>query len=110
MSDYQRIDNGERTAADDPERGIWYATGKCGYWTDDWSKLTSSNGIPTCPGCGAPGFQTTAGEWFDGAKEFAKTNAHYNEFLSQSKEHCVGKAGPGFLERYKDFASSSSEQ
>ena len=45
------------------EATMWY--GLCGYWTADWSKLSrSGNGIPTCPGCGAPGFTATVTEWW----------------------------------------------
>jgi len=47
---------------------VWY--GICGYWTDDWSALSSTppdakgHGIPCCPVCGAVGFMEDAQTWW----------------------------------------------
>lgn len=108
MNDYRILSNGEHTTSDDPERGVWYASGNCGYWTDDWSKLPSRGGIPSCPGCGAPGFQTTARGWWAGVDSYDKDHPYYKAFVSESKEHCVGRGALSFLLRYKLFAENES--
>lgn len=52
--------DGKRTIAEDPNRGVWYSS-NCYYWTDDWSKLVKMGpGIPCCPVCKSPGFQSVA--------------------------------------------------
>ena len=61
MSKYQNKKG--YTTADDPTRLIWY--GPCGHWTDEWDLLSNTpNGIPICPKCKSPGYQTTAQHWF----------------------------------------------
>lgn len=92
---------GELTTLDDPSRLLWY--GPCGYWTDDWERVKTPNrGIPCCPTCGAPGFQNTAGKWFEGAQQFQSAgNPGYLNFLNAEKEKCGGKVG--FMERFKQW-------
>jgi hypothetical protein len=103
MTSYQRLKDGRITTADDPERGIFYTT--CGFWTDDWDKVSTTvvASIPCCPKCGLVGFQTTADEWFTGAKKYEDDNhPNYVEFIIESKEIC---SGPSFnYERaYQDW-------
>ena len=101
MSRYLTL-RGDPTTSDDPQRGIWYAAGgTCGYWTDDWSKLSTRGGIPCCPECGCPGMQTIAADWFNVPKEFLKTSPRYDEWLLLSKEQCGH--GISFLVRYRDW-------
>ena len=48
-----------KTTATDPTCLLWH--GPCGHWTDDWSLLPATpNGIPLCPICKSPGYQTKA--------------------------------------------------
>ena len=104
---YQRLSDGVLTTADDPERGIWFSCGPCGYWTDDWAKVDCGpHLIPLCPVCRCPGFQITALEWFEHAQRY-ENDGHplYMEFLRSIKERCSGPNGPSLLERYKIFAS-----
>lgn len=86
--EYVKLDTGDQTTADDPERGLWY--GQCGYWTDNWSKLVLMGpGIPCCPGCGSPGFQITAREWFDGVKKYEDAgNAGYAVQVEAQRDTC----------------------
>lgn len=93
---YQHLGTGEPTTADDPERGVWYAVNVgCSYWTDDWSKLNSRNGIPCCPSCGCPGCQITAGKWFDGARKYEEEgNPAYYAKLLRGKETCKRAPAP----------------
>ena len=75
------------TTCDDPERMIWY--GPCMYWTDDWTKV-ADRGIPCCPVCGAPGFQMTYYEWFEGAIRFSMDTEQpgYAQWVESIKETC----------------------
>ncbi len=78
------------TTADDPKRLIWY--GPCRYWTDDWSKvaLRGESGIPCCPKCGAPGFQTDAADW-DQAVRTHEADRHpgYAAAIAAGREVCT---------------------
>lgn len=70
---------------------LWY--GLCGYWTDDWDKLTSStgphSGIPLCPGCGAPGFIQPVAEWWANVDSYeAHGNPGYRAKVEAEKEIC----------------------
>ena len=79
--------NGEATNSDDPNRLLFY--GMCGYWTDDWSKLKTTGGIPCCPVCGAVGFQATAEDWFDGAVGYEEDgHPRYVEWLKSVNGTC----------------------
>lgn len=103
----QRLDNGLPVHADDPERGVWYSAGTCGYWTDDWAKLDNRNGIPCCPSCKCPGMQITARDWFDGAQKYEDAgNPSYVEFVVTMKEVCYGPGRLPFMSRYKLFAGA----
>lgn len=85
---YQRIHDGAVTTADDPERGIWYSI-RCGYWTDDWSKLKAVGpGIPVCPKCQSPGMQTTAKDRAAGVEQWAKDHPNYEHEINAKKERC----------------------
>lgn len=98
-------ENGKHTSHDDPNLAMWY--GPCGYWTDDWAKLTTFGpGIPCCPKCGSPGFQTTAKAWLSGATRFeGEGHPGYRAFVNWMKERCGGKEFDWF-EAYEksDFA------
>ena len=80
---------------DDPERLLWY--GLCGYWTDDWQKLSQTSGalkIPACPQCNRPGFQMRWCEWFEGVDKFQSVggNEGYHKYLTEYlRERCLGK-------------------
>lgn len=86
---YQTAD-GKETTATDPRRLIFYGSGNCSFWTDNWTKVALAMGqIPVCPHCGQVGFQIEAGQW---DKEAADYEAHdhpgYVEFLATTKEKC----------------------
>lgn len=84
-----RTESGEKTTADDPKRVLWYSS-RCGYWTDDWDKLTKVGpGIPACPHCQAVGFQTTAENWDRGIDAYEAQDPGYKERLKQ--EQCSRK-------------------
>ncbi len=92
---YQRIDNGNLTTADDPERGVWYGIEGCGFWTDDWLSLHALGEwrIPCCPYCGTPGFQTTRREWDEGVKRYTLDgHPDYPEVIAASFEKCKKSA------------------
>lgn len=99
-------DDGVEVPADYSTRLVWYsASGLCGYWTDDWDRISTADGIPCCPSCACPGMKCTAEEWFNGAKGFEEANhPRYVEFVNVSKENC-GKPSkaPSYLQRYKDW-------
>lgn len=75
----------------DPDRAVWY--GMCSYWTDDWERLKSANGIPICPHCRSPGFLTDYRTWIEGAAAYAERpgNEDYQEFLLDLKHRCRGR-------------------
>lgn len=89
---------GERVCFDEPERLIWY--GNCGFWTDDWDKV-SKNEIPCCPHCGVVGFQMTWTKWKKEIKEFNKNNPQYLEFMLFHQEQCL--PGNTTIEKYKKW-------
>lgn len=107
-------EEGRVCTPDDPKRALWY--GWCTYWTDDWDELRSKHpvkmsaivgGTPSCPTCGAFGFQTTAADWFAGAERFEREgNARYQEFLAYSKETCHGKRN--FIAWYREWLSEGT--
>ena len=76
------------TTADDQSRLIWY--GVCGMWTDDWDNV-SEHGVPHCKECGAPGFQATAQDWFDGAKNHEAEHPGYVDALLSRRSKCPKK-------------------
>ena len=96
---------GEVTDQNDPERGLWYSsfTDKCGYWTDDWTKLALVGpGIPVCPVCGCVGMQTTAGQWDRDVSEFeANGHPHYRSYVASRKERCLERASGGWKASYE---------
>ena len=106
--EFQRLSDGKTTTADDPKRGVWYSAGvTCGYWTDDWSKLTTNGGIPCCPKCRCVGMQTTADDWFSGAEKFQTDHSRYLEFLEWVKEKCDRHdRKEKFLDRYRRWLAS----
>lgn len=91
MPRYLNLRTGKPTTNADPKRGIWYSAGKgCDYWTDDWSRLRIlANGIPSCPHCGAFGYQVEAGPWFRSADEKEAESPGYLEVLAKKKEACL---------------------
>lgn len=106
MSKFLRRD-GTPTTVDDQSRELWYAANeRCGYWTDDWSKLsTHHRGIPCCPECGCVGMEGSAEEWFASAREFEKDDhPRYQEYLDSSKEKCLRRRGLSFMEEYRKFS------
>jgi hypothetical protein len=97
-----RTEGGEETTGDNPHRLLWY--GSCGYWTDDWEKVrsTDTSGIPNCPVCHAVGYQIRAHEWFRSAEKFERQgHVHYEEFIRAVKEQCGG--GVLLMDRYSDY-------
>jgi hypothetical protein len=103
MSDYRKLDTGELTTADDPQRGVWYpASSACGYWTDDWSRLARSrHGIPCCPHCGCVGMQITAVEWLAVPQEFLLKYPDYDKWLLEIKETCLRGTDKTFMAAYE---------
>lgn len=90
---------GNVTTADSPNRAIWWAN--CGYWTDDWDSLASSNGIPTCPECGCPGFNGTAEDFLGGSLDrYDSEHPGYKDFLLRSKNTCMKSSG-GILNAFE---------
>jgi hypothetical protein len=103
MTKYQ-LRNGKETDNSDSDRLIWYASGNCGYWTDDWEKIgrTGNYEIPCCPHCNAVGFQDEYNKYIEGAIIFQKAgNPHYLEFLMLHKELCI--PDKNFIDRYIAF-------
>lgn len=91
--------SGRRVSSDDLSRAIWY--GNCGFWTDDWSLLTSFNGIPTCPECGCPGFVGEATIWLGKPlDDYEANHPGYKEFLLSAKNKCFANQG-GLMEAWK---------
>lgn len=101
-------ENGRHTAHNDPQRLVWY--GPCTYWTDDWTKLKSIGpGIPCCPHCKCPGFQTTYEHWEDGVKGFELNNhPRYEEFVNKTKETCFGR-GVDFIKKYEQWLKNVNQ-
>ncbi len=108
-SQYQLLGTGRPTTADDPERGMWYATHQdlCGYWTDDWTKLGRvGSGIPACPTCGCVGMQMTVAQWFEGARKFeADGKPRYVDYLEWRRELCARHTA-GWMDSYAAFVES----
>lgn len=91
-------EDGTVTTSDDPARTMWYSA-RCGYWTDDWSKLIRVGpGIPACPKCKMVGMQSTMGDWLTGAHSYANENPGYYEFLLAHKEKCYWHYPRGLLD------------
>lgn len=68
---------------------VWY--GLCTFWTATWDTLSRTpNGIPCCPHCGSPGFQTSLENW-DPARFEAEGNEGYGAFLESLREVCHGR-------------------
>jgi len=97
--------------------------GLCTFWTDDWSVMGSSSGIPVCPKCGSVGFETTLTKWMVGVRqhEMGTTGAvapserrdphpGYVQMIVWGKGRCfpnweiAQQAYASFLEREKAFA------
>ena len=100
-------ENGNPTTANDRSRLLWYSA-RCGYWTDDWSKVkTTIGGIPCCPECGCVGLQVEAGKWEDGIIRFEKdNNPGYSDFVSKYKEKCLSKQG-GWMKVWEAFKGTT---
>ena len=112
---FRILGTGEATTETDPNRGIWYsAGGTCGYWTDDWSKLSThgKHGIPCCPECGAVGMETNYGDWSGGAVKHEEAgNPRYAEFCEAEKERCDRKVlRRPWMTRYRDFVSQNGNK
>ncbi len=76
---YQRMNGSVCSGATDPMRMIWYSS--CTFWTDELDILDTSRGVPLCPLCGSPGFQTTAEAWFGGIASHDKDTPGYETFM-----------------------------
>lgn len=76
--------NGNEVSEDSPDRFLWY--GVCGRWTVRPETLLK--GVPRCPDCGGPGFQTTVGEWESGIKNWEKDHPGYSEEIEKLKDVC----------------------
>lgn len=86
--------------------------GLCTFWTDDWSVISSSSGIPACPKCGGVGFETTLTKWMAGARrheEDSPPHPGYVQMIVWAKGRCfpnweIAQAVYAtFLEREKAF-------
>lgn len=104
---------GELCEADNPERAVWYAANPaCSYWTDDWSTLNATGGIPCCPGCGCVGLITTFALWNGGAEQHEKSgNPRYVEFCNLQRNVCRAKDQPrmSWMDRYKKWLKDHAE-
>jgi len=103
VAKYLDLGTGDELSADDAQRGVWYSAGQCGYWTDDWSKLSDVGGIPCCPECHMLGMQIEYQKWIDGATKYAKDHPGYVEFCLSHKEICGAKlpGKPSWMDRYE---------
>lgn len=100
-------DRGERVAESDPKRLVWYSAG-CTLWTDDFDVL-NTRGIPSCPHCGAVGFQISAEEWEKGIRKFERTYPGYLALLTGLKEKCRPKDIPEvFIRAYQQLRGDGS--
>ena len=102
--------NGKKVSRYDSSKLIWY--GLCGFWTDDWDSLKSTeHKIPCCPKCGTVGMQTEAKPWFQGAQKYDKEgHPNYHKFLLDNREICFAHNSPrGFLEAYEESQKGKSE-
>lgn len=98
---YHILDSGQPTTGDDPERGVWYSVA-CGYWTDNWNRLDTVQGvIPCCPYCRCPGYQIAAKQWFDIRPEWLEKFPCYDVWLPTSRELCRSVDGIEFLDRFR---------
>ena len=91
------------TTADDPKRIMWY--GPCGYWTDDWSRLSvPAHGIPQCPICETPGCRISVKEWNDAVASYQSAgHPGYAAFYADQKEQCHDEDGLTMMQRYKEW-------
>jgi len=82
---------GASTTEDDPNRFVWYSV-NCTFWSDNISTLkTFSPGIPCCPKCGSPGYQTDAKQWEKGIEKYdTEVRSGYKVFIYSIKERCLG--------------------
>lgn len=99
---------GQPTTQDNANRLMWYST-RCTYWTDDWLKLkTSGPGIPVCPKCGSPGYQSHFNQWDKSARRYDEQAATgYYNFLQDVKEVCLGKS---MSEAFKEWQKDGKRQ
>lgn len=90
MSEYRDL-QGRKTNATDSNRMVW-SSARCTFWTDDFSKLKAYNstGIPTCPHCNSPGYESVYTSWERSAKRHdAEVKEGYYSFLQEYKEKCL---------------------
>lgn len=89
MPQYRDL-QGRKTNATDSKRMVW-SSARCTYWTDDWDKLKSFGpGIPCCPHCGSPGYESVYSSWERSVKRFdSEVREGYASFLQEIKEKCV---------------------
>ena len=98
MAKHKYLSANGPTMADDPKRFLWH--GVCGCWTDEWDLLSQTDaGIPICPNCGCPGFQTTAEAWDEGVAIYEKTKPGYTaevetHKIKEVKDETQGAGGP----------------
>lgn len=88
---------GLETSGFDPKRVVWYSM-DCGYWTDDFDRLTSAL---TCPFCGSVGGIVSHAYWDACAETHESYHPGYLEFIRTYKEFCFGRNGhrPELLSR-----------
>lgn len=90
MSQYRDL-QGRKTNATDPNRMVW-SSARCTFWTDDWDKLRAYNstGIPCCPHCGSPGYESIYQSWKRSVERYDKeVREGFATFLQEMKEKCV---------------------
>lgn len=119
MPKYMTLD-GTIVGPDAINRGVWYSTrGTCGFWTDDWSALGSFGdgatatmpdgrrveigGVPCCPTCGCPGFQSEWSHWKSDADKFELEHPHYVEFLLAMKGKCRSRDPKPWMVHYREW-------
>jgi hypothetical protein len=99
---------GQSTTQDNPNRQMWYSV-RCTYWTDNWSKLkTTGPGIPVCPVCGSPGYQSDYNQFDKSAKRYNdQAMEGYYIFLQEVKERCLGKS---VQDAFKEWLNDGKRQ
>lgn len=90
MPQYRDL-QGRKTSATDSNRMVW-SSARCTFWTDDWEKLRAYNstGIPCCPHCGSPGYESVYASWKRSAERHDReVKEGYSTFLQEMKEKCI---------------------
>lgn len=101
---------GQPTGNSNPNRQMWYSV-RCTFWTDDWGALkTVGPGIPVCPHCQSPGYQSDYTKWDKSARRYDEQAAEgYHTFLQEVKGKCLGpKVSIG--QAYKNWCADGQKR